>query len=64
MNLRAEPAVVNRRALDLKLELFYLFAVEFDLPIVMHRTQNGCAIERIAVRSVSVVGDNSINMPL
>jgi len=43
MNLRAETSVVNRNVLDLKAELFYLFAVEFDLPILTHRTHNGCA---------------------
>ena len=42
MNLRIETLIVNRSALDLKAELFYLFAVEFDLPILTHRTHNGC----------------------
>ena len=63
MNLRIETLIVNRGALDYKAELFYLFAVEFDLPILTHRTHNVCAGASLILAS-AWPGTKLINMLL
>lgn len=61
MNLRAETALVNRSALDLKAESFCIFAAEFSLPIVWSGAQNGCACSRVQPFRPAERGPGQIN---